>query len=204
MSAPTTLPLYYFGPATWFAAVLSADSVAFNEAERFPRRTNRHRCLVLGPNGPVQLSVHLKHWSTGSKLSDIELSYNEAWPRSYWNSIRSGYGRSVYFEHYVDYFEPLFNHRYETLYELNIAALQTCCRALGLNPSIELSREADVAPPDESAFLPMQPNIEQLRQAAYPFPEYPQVFSDRFPFVPHLSILDLIFNEGPNAVNLLR
>ena len=204
MSAPTPLPLYYFGPATWFAAVLQSEQVVFNAAERFPRRTNRHRCLVLGPNGPVQLSVYLQHWSAGARMDEIKPSYTESWTKDHWNGIRAGYGRSPYFEHYADYFEPLFSQQFNSLVELNLAGLNACLMALGLSPSYEVITNASAEAIDTSAYPPMKPNIEQLRSAAYPFPEYPQVFADRFPFVPHLSILDLIFNEGPNALQLLR
>lgn len=205
----TLLPLFYFGPASWFIELLKAEAPTLEIHDQFPRRTNRHRCLILGANGPIQLSIHLQKWHSGTtRTNELLLSYTEAWQKDHWNSIRSAYGRSAYFEHYEHLFEALFAQQPKTLVEWNLSCLKLCCELLGIAPLAATT--ADYSPkPTEStdlrrAFQSLPPNIEQLTSETYHGPKYMQVFGDRFEFVPHLSVLDLLFNEGPNALYLLQ
>lgn len=190
----------YFPCISYMARFLAADEPVIEVCETYHKQTYRNRCRVMTANGVENLSVPVvKVNGNHTMTKDVVVSYNEHWQQVHRRCLESAYKAAPYFDHYYDYLKPLFETRYERLIDLNDAALQAVLKLLKVNKGIvhttDYLREADNDL--REAFSPKDipnPNL---------FPEYYQVFSTKFPFAPDLSVLDLIFNEGPDAAAVI-
>lgn len=172
--------------------------------ETYHKQTYRNRCRVMTANGVEHLSVPvIKVNGNHTMTKDMAISYVEPWQQVHRRCLESAYKAAPYFDHYYDYLKPVFETRFERLIDLNDAALQAVMKALKIHKELvhttDYVRQGDV--PEEcdlrEAFSP--------KRLAEPgtLPEYYQVFSAKFPFAPDLSILDLLFNEGPETASFI-
>jgi hypothetical protein len=163
------------GKALLFSGVLKSDTLSYN------------RYKIATANGVQQLSVPLKG---GRKqripLSELYIDYTHDWQRQHWGALYSAYGRAPFYEHYAPALEGLIFKGFEKLEDLNQASVAWLAREMRLAILFE---EA----PEEVADL-----------TGTELPEYHQVFEDRFGFLPNLSAIDLLMNEGPYAANFLK
>jgi len=144
-------------------------------------------------------------------MEEIEISLIEPWPHEHWNTLKAGYGRSPFFEHYAPFIEPLYqNLEPQPLVRFLAQTHQTIAKLIGFNSRhsfsekyIDIEEKYDYRKsfPTEKHLLTQSPS---QNLATEPAPPYMQVFADRFPFVPNLTILDLLFNEGPNSITVLK
>jgi hypothetical protein len=193
---------YYLGPITFYY-YLSKHSAAVEDInENFVKQTFRNRFYLLSPNGIQCHTIPLVAVKRKKKYKDVKICYSEDWNKVHWKSIESSYRRSPYFEYYEDEFEPLFMNKPEFLIDYNTELNNKIVEVLGLNVEIQTSEHyisADENTIDYRGLLTKMDKAEDLV-----FPEYMQVFNDRLPFAKNLSIIDLIFNEGPNSLNYLK
>lgn len=169
--------------------------------ETYHKQTYRNRCRVMTANGVESLSVPVVKVNGNHTMTrDVAVNYKEHWQQIHRRCLESAYKASPYFDHYYDYLRPLFETRYERLIDLNDAALRAVFKMLKTDRetvhTTDYAREVDGD--YREAF---SPKIEPDPNA---FPSYYQVFGAKFPFAPDLSILDLLFNEGPGAKLFLR
>ncbi len=160
----------------------------------------RNRCLITGPNGIIRLSIPLvkgKHQKT--PIKDVNISFVEDWKHVHWQSIQSSYGRSPYFSFYEDELKEIFFTKESKLFKWNDQLFRWVVEQLNLKLDIHFSTDFIEHSNDDIDFrnqiLPKRRNLGLT--------PYEQVFSDRFPFQPDLSILDLLFSKGPQAKDYL-
>lgn len=190
----------YFPCISYMARFLKEDAPEIEIWETYHKQTYRNRCLVMTANGVQVLSVPvIKVNGNHTMTKDVAISYKEPWQQIHRRCLESGYKASPYFDHYYPYLEPLFSHQFERLIELNDTALLAVLKILKTKKEIlhtpDYVREAEHDLRD--TFSPKKPTVPSS------FPPYYQVFSAKYPFAPDLSILDLIFNEGPYALQYL-
>jgi hypothetical protein len=207
MAADLLLPACYFGTVEHYALIARYGRVVIDTGEHYERQSYRTRTTIQGPNGRQDLLVYIARRS-GEKMPmrSVGLSYDEPWHRHHVQAIRSAYGQSPWFIHYIDDVEALLLQRHQGLAELNLASMWMALRWLGLSPVVEVSPEHV-----EPGSCPRP--LHDLRTALHPkralppdVPQvgpYPQVFADRHGFQPRLSILDLVMNTGPDAAAIL-
>ena len=201
------LSSYYFGPVQAFCHMLRSEKIFVEQHDNYSRRTYRNRTTILVANGPMNLIVPVVKPKEKTKTKDIRISYDTNWQKNHWRSIVSAYNSSPFFEYYRDDIIHIYEKKWDFLIDLNIETLQRTAEMLELEAEIEFSKE----------YLdPAGPTAEDLREVIMPKkdPEiydpsfkpvrYRQVFSETMDFVPNLSILDLIFNKGPEAVSVLE
>ena len=182
------------------ARFLAEDEPVVEIWETYHKQTYRNRCRVMTANGVESLSVPVvKVNGNHTMTKDMVISPIEPWQHIHSRCLESAYKAAPYFDHYYDYLRPIFEGHFERLIDLNEAALQAVLKMLKVNK--EIVHTTDYVRETEN----------DLREAFSPkkaykngsFPEYYQVFSTKFPFAPDLSVLDLIFNEGPEAMGYL-
>ena len=194
----TILPLAYLPSVEYFTHLLRGGCVV-DLGEHFVKRSERNRARILASDGVMELTVHVRNANRPRQpVRDVRLDYSKRWQHQHWMSILSAYRNSPYFDHYRDRFEPFYNREFTFLADWNIALLETVTGILGTPPALRFSDsyiEADTDDRDlRPAFEPLRANGRTTAGGVYE-----QVFADRFPFVPNLSVIDLLFCEGPAA-----
>jgi len=185
------LPLNYFGGIAYFQHLLLPDSV-IDVHEHFIKQSGRSRCEILSASGPIQLSVPVsKPFGNKTPTKDVLISYATDWQRIHWKAIESAYASSAFFDDYSPDIEDLIFSRKESLMELDIASTELVNKWLDLNIKLTIS---DHFVED----IDIQDNRKSLHESVEVKPYY-QLFSEPGQFYEGLSILDLIFSEGPMA-----
>lgn len=195
-------PLFYLPPVAFFTELLPhKNNFLIEQKEHFPKQTYRNRAQICSPDGALTLVVPVTKGSKNhTKIRDVKISYDFSWQRLHWLSLQTCYRSSAYFEYYEADFEPFYAAKqFDFLFDWNEALLQLLLKLLKTKVEINFTTEysADFAGAD------FRNNINP--KTAYDFEQktYFQVFDDRQGFLKNLSIVDLLFNQGPNASNYL-
>ncbi|MFT3824092.1 MAG: WbqC family protein [Chitinophagaceae bacterium] len=196
----------YFAPAIFYKNAIEKSHVVFDIYEHGRKMSYRNRCAIAGAEGTVLLSVPLDGGRDQRKpMKEVKIKNMQKWQSQHWKTICSCYNRSPWFEHYQDGLENLYSKKYEYIMEWNMATFQWACKALGVNIGIEFTSE--YLPDYEKSVYEDWRNKLLPATILQEFPDpvkYYQVFEERTGFIPHLSILDLLFCEGKNAAAILR
>lgn len=201
----------YLAPIQYFTKLVSYEVAYLEHCESYLKQTYRNRTVILAANGAIQLSLPV---ADGPKakgpIKDIRLSYDHRWQQIYWRSISSAYNNSPFFEYYANDLAPFFHEKkWKFLIDFNSEIQDSIIGAIGIKVEIK---------PTEGYYpVGNVPGIfDDFRHAIHPKPQkqvadphfiptpYTQVFHEKFGFVPNLSIIDLLFNEGPSTAALLR
>ena len=205
----------YFPPLQWFALAarditLSPDRVLpfefFLEAcENYQKQTYRNRCYILGPQGVQMLQVPVAHGPSWA-ISDVLVDYSTPWVVRTERALDTAYESAAFYEYLRDDVFSILESRPERLWDINLRIIEWCFRRIGLpgtiTPSSEFAVPGTMADDYRSVIHPKHPDTI-LRDLGVARPYY-QVFRDRMGgFTPGLSILDLLFNEGPDSIDFL-
>ncbi len=182
-------PLYFLPQVNYVKHLISNAEIAISIGERYKKQTHRSRFEIAGPNNKQLLSIPVIHPGNYASLCMVKLDNSENWQLKHWRSIETAYRKAPFFEFYAHHFEPLFQKKFSLLAELNLEALHTVIKVLKLKTRISLDMHY-------SETLELKISDNQL--------PYFQVFEQRHGFIPELSILDLIFNEGPESLHFLE
>lgn len=203
----TILPVTYLGNVQWFAHLLG-DECVVDVGEYYLKQSYRNRCTILSANGVMSLSVQVvKSNRPHVPVRDVRIDYSKRWQHQHWVSIVSAYKSSPYFDFYGEAFEPFYQRRYDFLVDYDLDLCRTVMQVLGMPDVLRIVDSRDGLPDgpynDLRGNFSPKPRLarEDSRFAARP---YCQVFADRMPFAANLSILDLIFCEGPESLSILK
>jgi len=203
---PILLSTSYFPPVSWMASAIQAKSTTIEIHETYPKQTYRNRCHIATSSGILGLTVPVKKVNGNhTKTADIQIDYSTNWPQLHWRSVVTAYNKSPYFLYYRDIFEPVFLKKPMLLVELNHEILIRLFTALD-NKHAELiyTREYELRPQTPDYRNAFHPKIKPGVAGSLDFPRYIQVFEEKLGFLPDLSIMDLLFNLGPESIGYLR
>lgn len=192
----------YFGPVQWYQKLNQSDCCLIERHDHFVKQTYRNRCVIATTSGLQALTVPIERYEGAHcEMRDIRISDHGSWRHLHWNALQSAYGESPFFEFYADDLSPFFERRWEFLFDFNTAITRKMCELLDIHPQIAFteayaSAEEEGVTDFRDAIRPKHP----LPDDGFRLRRYYQVYEQKHGFQPNLSILDLLFNEGPEAV----
>ncbi len=195
----------YFPPISWMASVIQSESISIEIHETFPKQTYRNRCNIATASGILGLTVPVKKTNGNhTKTEDILIDYSTGWQQLHWRSVVTAYNKSPYFLYYRDLLEPIFEKKHQSLVELNDELISLLLKALGCHSkklvyTREYFHEVDMADLRNT----FHPKLNRTDHNPVAMPRYIQVFEEKLGFIPDLSIIDLLFNLGPEAHDYL-
>lgn len=203
MQTTVYLSTAYLAPVEYYMQLQAFDKIKIEKHCNYVKQTYRNRCVIATANGPQILSIPVERSETLKALTkDIRIAEHGNWQHLHWNAIISAYNSTPFFEYYEDDFAPFFEQRQTFLFDFNESLRIIICELLDIQPKVEYtseyhfdftSNEMDY----REIIHPKKPSIKDT------FKPYYQVFENKFGFQPNLSIIDLLFNMGPEAMLFL-
>lgn len=195
----------YCAPVPYFAALIFFPVLCFDRHEHYTKQTYRNRCTILGANGPLNLVIPVEHGNS-LKIMDIRIAWHAGWQRSHWRTLFSAYNNSPFFPHYADEILPFYQKKWTFLFDFNLEYFTKILSLMEEQKEVILTDKYEISPSgmtDKRKLVWAKTAVQLLIPDYSPQP-YTQVFNEKFPFVPNLSILDLLFNIGPAASLFLK
>jgi len=202
-SKTVLLTTAYFAPTEYYAVLAKADKILLENCEHYTKQTYRNRCRIVSANGVLDLIIPVEKTGNEKQLTrDVRISNRADWQLQHWRSIESAYNSSPFFEYYKDDFLPFYEKKWTFLWDFNCSLQEKILELIDIQPNIELTTEYSTS---------FGENIVDLREKIHPkkqidfvnLPRYYQVFEPKFGFIPNLSIIDLLFNMGNEAILIL-
>ncbi|WP_248722270.1 WbqC family protein [Seonamhaeicola sp. ML3] len=192
----------YFPNIAHFVAMSQAENIVFEVADNFVKQTYRNRTYIYGANGKQTLNVPVVHSQKNRLLyKDVKIFNEEKWQLNHWKSLLSAYRTSPFFEYYEDELHPLFHTEETYILDFNMKCFEVVCGCLQLDVNTSNSKTFEKTVEGK---LDLRHLVNAKKEQPQKFEQYTQVFSNKHGFIGNLSILDLLFNEGPNAINYLE
>ncbi len=195
--------LYYFPCIPVFAELIAQPKIIFDDKSLFKRSTFRNRAIIVGANGIIQLSIPIVGGrSVNLPYKEIQIDYKTEWSRDHYRTLTTVYGNSPFFMYYKDELLTMYEKKPDSLFEWNLICLQWVLKKLKLEISISSENRGSENLASDAPIEQYLPN-NYTEDAVLGYLKYPQVFEDKIGFKPNLSILDLLFNAGPQTKTLL-
>ena len=194
----------YFGPVSQYAAMIKAEKVVFENEDNYQKQTYRNRMYIYGANGKLSLNIPIRHTGNKSnhqKYRDVRIENDFPWQKQHWRSLETVYRTSPFFEFYEDDFKPLYDENFEFLIDFNYKCFELAQESLQVEINFEKTTEYFLNP---EGMVNGRSLINAKNSKPVIIEPYTQVFQEKFGFLNDLSIVDLLFNEGPNAINYLK
>ena len=194
-------PTYFPSIATF--AVIVQNEIVWEVFDNFQKQTYRNRCYICTDQGKHMMNIPIKHVGSnqGRQLySEVVLDHTMPWQKQHWRTLETAYRTSPYFEFYEDDLKPLYEAHEELLFAFNLKTIQTILDCLGIQKEFKSTTKYEIEP---AHWVDGRHLVDAKKPFDYSYSKYGQVFEDRHGFVENLSILDLLFNEGPNTIDYL-
>lgn len=197
------IDIHYLPSLEYFCALQRFDAIELEKHEHYVKQSYRNRCYINTAQGLEMLIVPLTSKHGKVVIKDIRIDYSKKWQNNHWRTIESAYRKAPYFEFYSDNLRTLLYRNHDFLFDLNLELLSFCLTSIRLHPSLSVSVSYEKEP--DSPVFDLRSQINPKKPASgrdfYKPVSYHQVFGSGF--VENLSLIDLLFCEGPRAPSLL-
>lgn len=194
----------YFGPVQYYQKLVEYDNVIIEQYDHYIKQTYRNRCNIVGPEGIQSLILPIvKPEKSKQCIKDICISTHDNWQHLHWQAIKSSYKNSPYYDYFEEDFVNFYSSKPKYLLDFNIKLQETVCQLINIKPNIQLSSEykTDFSEGETDLREYIHPKKElSTEDTTKLFKRYYQVFEHKHNFTPNLSILDLMFNMGPESI----
>ena len=193
-------PTAYLPSIEYVSLFLKTEDASIELFETYQKQSCRTRTNVMTANGIQTLTIPVIKTNGNHTLTkDIEISYKESWQQVHLRCLESAYRKSAYFDYYFPYFEKIYRQKFNTLVELNDFCLKTILKIMKVKKDYSFTTDFERIVDENDYRISLSKGTNKIEMKPY----Y-QVFADRHGFIPNLSIVDLLFNEGPNSINNLQ
>lgn len=198
----------YFGPISQWVAIANAKKIIFENEDNYQKQTYRNRMYIYDSNGKLLLNIPIRHSSSlgrqkkgKQQYKDVQIENDFPWQLQHWRAFKASYQTSPFFEFFEDELQPLYEKKFKFLMDFNYATMEFAAECLQIDLNFEKTEEFILEPNDQKDFRSLS-----NAKSTNPFQNtrYTQVFEEKKGFLPDLSILDLIFNEGNAALSYLQ
>lgn len=205
MNPTALLSTAYLAPIQYYQKLKRYNNCIIEHNENFIKQTYRSRCNIYSPNGLLTLSIPLEKRNKRQTVKDIKISYEYNWQVLHWRSLESSYRRSPFFEYYEDDLHPYFHDKkHEYLFDFNEAIQQEILSLIKLKPNYSFTQEYKEKHEEVDDYRNIISPKESINlDTNYSSQTYFQVFETRHGFIPNLSIVDLLFNQGSRVLDYL-
>lgn len=207
LSDTVLLSTTYFGPVQYYCKLISYKNIYIEKFEHYSKQSFRNRCNIVSANGVLSLSIPVQKTDNMKMLTkDVQIDYHTRWPQIHWRAIESAYKSSPFFMYYADDIEPFYNQQFNSLIDFNSQLQQTIIELIGCNINISYTEGYKTIAADFDDFADtIHPKINKSQpDNTFVFEKYYQVFERKHGFKENMSILDLLFNMGPAALDVLQ
>ena len=192
-------PTAYLPSIEYVSLFLKTENASIELFETYQKQSCRTRTNVMTANGIQTLTIPVIKTNGNHTLTkDIEISYKESWQQTHLRCLESAYRKSAYFDYYFPYFEKIYKQKFSTLIELNEYCLKTILKILKVKKDFSYTTDFEKITNENDYRISLSKGTNKIE-----IKPYYQVFADRHGFIPNLSIVDLLFNEGPNSIHNL-
>lgn len=182
--------------------MLNANHIVFEVCDNYQKQTYRNRASIYGANGRLDLNVPVIYSQKNRQLyKDVKIFNTENWQTQHLKSLESAYRTSPFYEFYIDDLMPLFTSEFDTIMAFNFKCLELVFECMQLPFEYSTTTTFELEPKNSLDARPLSNSRKEIPQH---FKSYAQVFDDKHGFLSNLSILDLLFNEGPNTELYLK
>ena len=191
----------YFPNIHQFRQIIKANNILFEVSDNYQKQTFRNRTYIYGANGKLGLFIPVIHTHKNRELfKDVKISYDSNWMDLHLKSLQSAYRSSPYFEYFEDDFIKLYSEKEKFLADFNIKCIKLISNLLDIDLNFKISNEYVEKTND---IIDLRNLSNARKEKKIDTPKYIQVFESKHGYINNLSILDLIFSEGPNSVSLI-
>lgn len=197
----------YLAPIAYYAKMLQAKQILIEQHEHYVKQTYRNRCTIAAPDGELALTIPIVKPDTPKCLMrDIRISDHGNWRHLHWNAIQSAYNHTPFFEYYKDDFQPFYEKRWDFLMDFNEELCSLVCSLIDMQPCIKRTTEYCTGLEHEEDWRERIHPKKQIEKEddSFNIVPYYQVFEQKLGFLPNLSIIDLLFNMGPESLLILQ
>ena len=191
----------YFSPIVQYVAIANSKELIFEIEDNFQKQTFRNRCYISTAQGKHLLNIPIQHnKDIKQKTKDIKIDYKDDWHKLHLKTLQTAYNSSPFFEFYIDDLLPVFEKKMNFLLDLNLKCHEFIMNSLQLTIQTSKTTEYNKEPNHiDNRHLAIAKSNQKFN-----FERYIQVFEQNHGFISNLSMLDLIFMEGPNALSYLE
>ena len=198
-------PISYFPSIEYFAYLIKFKKILFEVQETFPKQTLRNRCSILSSNGILNLTVPIVKIHKQKQITrDIKISYDLPWQKSHQRSIDAAYNSSAYYLYFKDDFSFVFEKKHNFLIDLNCEIISIICQNIGISVNFSFTESFEKSNFQIDDFRNQFKKNSSESNIKENIPKYFQVFDSKFGFLPNLSFLDLLYNEGNQSIGYLN
>ncbi len=197
----------YLAPIQYYTKLYACERAFVEQYDHYMKQTYRNRCTIAAADGPLTLSIPTEKPETLKCLmKDIRISDHGNWRHLHWTALESAYRNSPFFEYYQDDFRPFYEKKYPFLYDFNEELRALVCSLIDMQPHVEHTTDyKQIFDEGEMDYRErIHPKHTWKEDEAFVPKPYYQVFEERHGFLPNLSIVDLLFNMGPESLLVLR